>query len=526
MTRGRAIAALAVLYVLFALPGHPAAFNLLGLAHIPWEPAVLLLLPGFLPPRIWRWVKSLLVALVTVALVVKIANIGTWHGFDRPFAPLTDVPLIPVALGTLAMNSVLIAVAAAAGAVSLIAAIAASVWWALTILGAFSLTRRWGTVTGALTVVTLVLSLVTVGDPPAPVANVTTTRLMGEQTATFVADVRDLRRFKTTLLQPETPPQPRALASLQGVDVLVIFVESYGRSALERAPYDTIVRPTLEESGRALAERGFQASSAWLTSATFGGQSWLAHSTVMSGLPVTSDARYQALVRSKRSTLVADFKRAGWRTAVVMAEITGVWPEGRFFGFDATYTNTELGYRGPPFGYMTMSDQYVLHAFNQRELAKPSRPPLMAEIGLISSHIPWAPLPKLVPWDEVGDGAIFATARTTEPASEVWSVSGGVELAYARSLEYVLRTVTSFITTYGKDNTLVILMGDHQPMGFIAGEGAGRQVPVHVIARDEKLLRALDGGAWALGMTPAADGPVTPMEALRGRILSAFTPKD
>lgn len=525
MTRERSAVAIAILYVLFALPSHPAAFTLLPV-HIPWEPVVLILLPGFLPPRVWGWMKPLLVALLTVTLVVKIANIGTWQGFDRPFAPLTDVPLIPVALGTLAMNSVFVAIAAAVGAVALTGAIAASSWWALSTLRAFSHTRRWGTVIGALTVVTLALSFVTVGDPPAPVSEIATTRLMREQTATFIGDVRDLQRFKVTLQQPEPPPHPRALASLQGVDVLVIFVESYGRSALDRAPYNAIVRPALEESNRALTEGGFKASSAWLTSATFGGQSWLAHGTVMSGLPVTSDARYQALVRSKRSTLATDFKRAGWRTAVVMAEITGVWPEGKFFGFDAAYTNTELGYGGPPFGYMTMSDQYVLHAFNQREFAKPGRPPLMAEIALISSHIPWAPLPKLVPWEDVGDGAIFATARTTVPASEVWSVPGGVEQAYARSLEYVLQTVTSFITTYGKDNTLFIVMGDHQPMGFIAGEGAGRQVPVHVIARDERLLRALDGGTWAPGMTPAADGPVAPMEALRGRILAAFTPND
>ena len=133
----------------------------------------------------------------------------------------------------------------------------------------------------------------------------------------------------------------------------------------------------------ALNDAGFRAASAWLTSSTFGGESWLAHSTVMSGVPVTSDARYRALVGSKRPTLVTDFRRAGWRTATVMAEITGAWPEGRFFGFDAIYTAPELGYAGPPFGYMTTSDQYVLHAFYRHEFAKPDRPPLMAEIALL-----------------------------------------------------------------------------------------------------------------------------------------------
>lgn len=522
MSQPRFAAAFAVLYLLFAVPSAPWAVSLRGLAHMPWEPLLLVVLARAVPPRGWTWTKPVLVVLVTAATVVKVANLAVMQGFDRPFAPLTDLPMIPIALGTLAMNSLLVAIAAGAGAVVLIGAVAAAAAWSLTTLG--RRTAHWAGVTGALAAITLALSFVTTGDPPSPVANAATTSLMRAQAQTLAKDIRDLRVFKAALTQPDPPPHSQALASLRGVDVLVIFVESYGRSALDRAPYDGIVRPALDDSTRALAEAGFHASSAWLTSATFGGQSWLAHSTVMSGLPVTSDARYQALVRSGRSTLVADFKRAGWRTAAVMAEITGPWPEGRFFGFDAAYTAHELGYRGPAFGYMTMPDQFLLHAFNQYEFAKPGRPPVMAEIALISSHIPWAPLPKFVPWDEVGDGAVFATARTPEAAREVWEDPKRVQLFYARSLEYVLRTVTSFITTFGRDNTLVILMGDHQPMGFIAGENAGRQVPVHLIARDERLLRALDGGQWATGMTPAAAGPVTPMEALRGRILAAFTP--
>ena len=76
MNGKRPIAAIAILYVLFALPETPAAFDLLGLAHVPWEPVILLLLPGVLPPRVWGWVKPVLVALLTVAVVVKVAVVA------------------------------------------------------------------------------------------------------------------------------------------------------------------------------------------------------------------------------------------------------------------------------------------------------------------------------------------------------------------------------------------------------------------------------------------------------------------
>ena len=41
-----------------------------------------------------------------------------------------------------------------------------------------------------------------------------------------------------------------------------------------------------------------------------------------------------------------------------------------------------------------------------KELA-PGHAPVMAEIALVSSHAPWAPLPAAVPWDAVGDGSVF-----------------------------------------------------------------------------------------------------------------------
>ncbi|MGZ6205109.1 MAG: sulfatase-like hydrolase/transferase, partial [Candidatus Binataceae bacterium] len=282
------------------------------------------------------------------------------------------------------------------------------------------------------------------------------------------------------------------------------------------------IRTALADAQAALNGAGYHAASAFAVSPTYGGESWLAHSTLLSGLPVTTQARYQALVHSDRPTLSGDFKHAGWRTIALMPEITGDWPEARYFGFDDAFTAPEIGYRGPPFGYITMPDQFVLKALADRALG-PGHAPVMATVALVSSHIPWAPIPKFVPWDQVGDGSVFASARTTEDPDVVWREDGGITRAYGQSVEYVLRTITSFITTYGNDHTLVLILGDHQPMSFIAGD-IGHDVPVHVIARDPALLRAFTAGHWAAGMLPDATSPVVPMEALRGQITAAYTP--
>src|SRR5690606_28948351 len=70
-------------------------------------------------------------------------------------------------------------------------------------------------------------------------------------------------------------PGERLLTRLNGNDVLLIFVEAYGRTAFDaQAP----VRQ-LHESEAALRAAGYSMRSAWLVSPTFGGASWLAHST-------------------------------------------------------------------------------------------------------------------------------------------------------------------------------------------------------------------------------------------------------
>jgi hypothetical protein len=512
------IAAAVVLYLCFLLPDNPWNYDPVSLARFPLEVPLLLLAATLVRTPVWRGLAPLLGGAITVVVVLKIANNIALGGFGRSFSAVADLALIPVALGTLARSNGALAVAAVVAGVAVIAGIAFATFRALIVLGR-GRTVAHRAVAAALSGIALAATL-------AGSARTTpdTTQFGAAQIAAIAHDLRDTAQFGRTLQTPAVPaaPSEAVFADLRGVDVLVIFVESYGRSALERPPFADGIRRELTQAQAALANAGFHAVSAWAVSPTYGGESWLAHSTLLSGLPVTTQARYQALTGSDRSTLSGDFKRAGWRTVALMPEITSAWPQARYFGFDEALTAPEIGYRGPAFGYITMPDQFVLKSLADRALAE-GHPPVMATVALVSSHIPWAPIPKLVPWDQVGDGRIFATARSDEDADAVWRQPGGIGRAYGQSIEYVLRAVTSFITTYGNDRTLILLLGDHQPMSFIAGD-ISHDVPVHVIARDPALLRAFTEGRWTDGMLPGAGSPVLPMESLRGQITAAFTP--
>ena len=92
-----------------------------------------------------------------------------------------------------------------------------------------------------------------------------------------------------------------------------------------------------------------------------------------------------------------------------------------------------------------MPDQYTLAAFQRLEHAPADRPPIMAEIQLVSSHAPWAPIPEVLDWAAVGDGSIFeGMATSDDPPSAIFTRDPErVRADYRRAVEYSLRSLIS-----------------------------------------------------------------------------------
>jgi hypothetical protein len=321
-------------------------------------------------------------------------------------------------------------------------------------------------------------------------------------------------------------PGAELLTGLRGKDVLLVFVESYGRVALEHPAIAPEVNGLLTRGTDSLRAAGFSARSAFLTSSTYAGVSWLAHGTLQSGLWIDSQARYNQLLQSDRLTLSAAFQRAGWRTVAAVPSNTEDWPEGRsFYRLDTLYDSRNLGYAGPKFGYASMPDQFTLAALQRHELAPSDRSPVMAEIDLVSSHGPWVPLPRLVDWKAVGDGSVFADQPDQGPSAD--EVLGDADLSkavYGEAIQYTLSTLISFVETYGDDDLVVIAVGDHQPAKSVSGKNASRDVPITIIAHDTEVMDRITSWGWQPGMLPKPDAPVWPMDAFRDRFLTAYGP--
>ena len=321
-----------------------------------------------------------------------------------------------------------------------------------------------------------------------------------------------------------TLPDEELLGRLASADVLLMFIESYGRSALELPRYAETLVPRVQAFQQRLAEGGLVAASGWLTSPTVGGQSWLAHGTLESGLWLADEAHYQALLQSERLTLTRAFAKAGYRTVAIKPAITRPWPEGDTLGFAEIYAAADLGYAGKPYNWVTMPDQYTLAVLERAE-RRGAEGPLFVEVSLISSHAPWTPIaPVLEDWSAIGDGRVFSKwADDDDPPEVVWRDPERVRRQYARAVDYVLEVLASYAANFVDARTLLILVGDHQPAPLITGEGASRDVPIHVISGDPALVTPFVTWGFAPGMRPPADAARKPMNAFRDFFLGAFS---
>jgi hypothetical protein len=148
----------------------------------------------------------------------------------------------------------------------------------------------------------------------------------------------------------------------------------------------------------------------------------------------------------------------------------------------------------------------------------------MAEIDMVSSHLPWAPLPTMVPWNKIGNGSIFnpMPARGESRLSIVGSASKERQ-AFATSIKYSLRVLTSWVTELNDPNLVLILLGDEQPAAPITGPGASHKVVASIIARDPSVFRQIAPWRWQDGLLPGPSAPLEPMDAFRNQFLGAFS---
>jgi hypothetical protein len=315
---------------------------------------------------------------------------------------------------------------------------------------------------------------------------------------------------------------PHGLERLGGAPVFLFLIESYGAVVMDEPDHAARMGPVYGAADAALAGHGFTVATGLLLSPTYAGRSWLAHTTLTTGVQATELVTDRLVQQRQPRALASFFHAAGYRTVLVQ-------PANHFrnlprwlYDFDRVYSGWDFDYRGPSYRWAAMPDQYAIDFVHRQEVAA-QRAPLLAMYTLITSHAPWSDLPPFVDdWSRIGDGAVYRTLPTEHfPIS--WINLPDAAEAYDRSVAYDLRVIVDYAIRFVPRDALVIVLGDHQPVADVTRFSASTAVPIHVFSRNPALVAPFRGRGYTPGMRPTRAAAARGMETLLPDLLSDFS---
>jgi hypothetical protein len=320
---------------------------------------------------------------------------------------------------------------------------------------------------------------------------------------------------------PPALPIRSNLERVKGADVLLLFLESYGAVSWDRPALLESLAGSRARLDTDIRDTGRRVVSTLVESTTFGGGSWLAHISLLSGAEVRDQDTNVRLMAQRRETMVSAFSREGYRTVAIMPGARSAWPEGAFYGFDEIYDRARLGYQGPSFGWWDITDQFALARMDALEIAPRARQPVFVFFPTISTHTPFTPAP---PYQQDWTRILTPAPYDDDELARAWAQEPdwfNLGPSYAQALDYVHASLGGYLRLRADRDFVMVLIGDHQPPAMVSGEKATWDVPVHVVTNRAQVLDRLMQRGFSEGLRP--HGPSTmKIHGLLPVLLDAF----
>lgn len=282
-------------------------------------------------------------------------------------------------------------------------------------------------------------------------------------------------------------------------DFYLVMLEAYGEilATWDMAP---AYRELLVRVEQRLARAGYHAASTYSAAPVHSGTSWFSIGTVHTGVLIQRPKAFELLERAgpELPTLTRFFRRQGYRSYALQPGSTkrvGL-TRNDFYGHDVFVDAPALGYRGKKYGFGRVPDQYALGVFRERFFQATAQPRYVFFMN-VSTHYPWG--------DEIPSYARdwkSLDQHDAPPASDVdasWpALEHSVEIAtplrrsYFKSIAYVFRLLTEWFEAEAGRDSVIVLLGDHQPRLERNLPGAvTMNTPLHILAKDPAFIATL-----------------------------------
>ena len=296
-------------------------------------------------------------------------------------------------------------------------------------------------------------------------------------------------------------------------NIFLLMVESYGKILLDRDEIKPGYLSFVSGMEDSLRKKNWYMASNFSQSPIFGGRSWLSMGTLLTGTLIKDEVIYSYFINRVKNYphLIHFLNGQGYHT-FALQPLNRTRPGYTLTSYEKfyqyqTYINFEdLDFDGPAFGFRNIPDQYSLNYAYQTYL-RSATPPLFLFFLTVSSHSPWIDLPPyLEDWrsmkDQSRERLVQKYSRTENKLRESFlsHFSSGIGLEeYLEHMIYELQLIQDFILNSLPENSLVIVIGDHQPPLTIDPDPDFR-TPLHIISRDENLIRSFEAFGFTSGL--------------------------
>lgn len=308
-------------------------------------------------------------------------------------------------------------------------------------------------------------------------------------------------------------------------DVFFIFVESYGSTLYRREIFTDAYLEMAGAVEKSLAAGGWSVVSALSEAPAWGGGSWMSYTSVLFGNLIQKQIEYSAL---KKKYATVEYPNIGRYFSAQGYDY--IWVESinrqlseshaaveqRFYGPDRRITFETMDYTGPLLAWgPSVPDQFTLGFVG--ELVEQQAEPVFMVYLTQNLHYPWEPLfPVLDDWRELETFEWQNSwLRETRSKAPSWDEK------YLLALENTLISLEEFITALEKDNSVIVLIGDHQPPQ-VSRRDDGFETMVHIISRDSDLLESFREEGFVDGMVLEDPNPSIRHEGLYSLFVRNF----
>lgn len=313
-----------------------------------------------------------------------------------------------------------------------------------------------------------------------------------------------------------------ALPGIEDKNIHLCIVESYGTTVFTNPHHFARLERFYEQQASLLQQAGFAVFSHAYASTAFGGTSWLADATILSGIEIRSQSHYDRVVKSGTENVLKLFAEAGYRTILsapgskfMTEEYTG------FYDYDTYVLHEDFEYTGPFFTFGKLPDQYQLHYIHSQIIDHSSPQPHFAQYILCSSHVPWNYIPPYIAsWSGFNGGRVYYDRSKNTWYDNSWALGSELFEGYAHSIRYSLESVFGYARAHMDENDIMIVIGDHQPKFPVSEREAGFGVPVHILTKDRRVLLPLIRFGYREGIMPPKLAQLPGLQRFLGHFLS------